>query len=73
QTRWMALEFKRLIAPTIGFAPGDGPSTEWIHGLKDYREFPNVTAGLLARGYSDVDAAKVIGGNWLRVLREVCG
>ncbi|MBX3139714.1 MAG: membrane dipeptidase [Trueperaceae bacterium] len=73
QTKWMALEFKRLIAPTIGFAPGDGPSTEWIHGLKDYREFPNVTAGLLARGYGDEDAAKVLGGNWLRVLREVCG
>jgi membrane dipeptidase len=73
QTRWMALAFKRLVAPTIGFAPGDGPSTEWVHGLKDYRSFGNISAGLVARGYSDADIAKIIGGNWLRVLREVCG
>jgi len=73
QTRWMALAFKRLVAPTIGFAPGDGPSTEWIHGMKDYREFGNLTAGLVARGYPDDAVRKIIGGNWLRVLREVCG
>lgn len=73
QTKWMALAFKRLVAPTIGFAPGDGPSTEWIHGLKDYREFGNVTAALVARGYTDAEVKKIIGGNWLRVLRQVCG
>lgn len=73
QTQWMALAFKRLVAPTIGFAPGDGPSTEWVHGLKDYRSFGNITAGLVARGYSDADIVKIIGGNWLRVLRNVCG
>ncbi len=73
QTKWMAIAFKRLVAPTIGFAPGDGPSTEWIHGIKDYRELGNLTAGLVARGYSDEDVVKIIGGNWLRVLREVCG
>lgn len=72
QTRWMALAFKRLVAPTIGFAPGDGPSTEFVHGLKDYREFSNITAGLVARGYSDADVTKIIGGNWLRVIDEVC-
>lgn len=72
-TKWMAIAFKRLVAPTLGFAPGDGPSTEWIHGITDYREFGNLTAGLVARGYADEDVKKVIGGNWLRVLREVCG
>ncbi|HLR46410.1 MAG TPA: membrane dipeptidase [Deinococcales bacterium] len=73
QTRWMALAFKRLIAPTIGFAPGDGPSTEWVHGLKDYRSFGNITERLLARGYSDEETRGIIGGNWLRVFRQVCG
>lgn len=72
QTRWMALAFKRLIAPTIGFAPGDGPSTEIIHGLTDYRDFSNITAGLISRGYNDADTAKIIGGNWLRVIDQVC-
>ena len=33
QTKWAAITFKKYVAPTIGFAPGNGPSTEWIHGL----------------------------------------
>ena len=73
QTKWMALAFKRLVAPTIGFAPGDGPSTEYVHGLKEYRTFGAITAGLVARGYDDADIIGIVGGNWLRVLREVCG
>lgn len=71
-TRWMAVAFKKHIAPSIGFKPGDGPSTEYIHGMRDYCSFRNVTAGLLSRGYSDADIIKIIGGNWMRVFREVC-
>lgn len=72
QTKWMALTFKKHVAPSLGFAPGDGPSTEYIHGIKDYRSFGNITAGLVARGYSDADIIKIIGGNWMRVLAQVC-
>ncbi len=72
QTKWMALTFKKYVAPTIGFAPGDGPSTEYVHGIKDYRSFGNLTAGLVSRGYSDADVIKIIGGNWMRVLKLVC-
>lgn len=72
QTKWMALTFKKYVAPKLGFAPGDGPSVEYIHGIKDYRQFPNITAGLVARGYSDADIIKIIGGNWMRVLGQVC-
>lgn len=72
QTKWMALAFKKHVAHTIGFKPGDGPSIEYVHGIKDYRDFGNVTAGLLSRGYSDADIKKIIGGNWLRVFGEVC-
>ena len=71
QTKWMAITFKKFVATTIGFAPGNGPSTEWIHGLKDYRSFINVTRGLVARGYSDSDVRKVLGENWLRVFGHV--
>jgi len=42
-------------------------------GLEDVSCVPNVTGGLLARGYSDGDVAKILGGNWLRVIREVVG
>lgn len=72
QTKWMALAFKEHLAPTMGFAPGDGPSVEYVHGLEDYRSFGNITAGLVARGYSDEDIIKIIGGNWLRVIDSIC-
>lgn len=71
QTKWIATTFKKYVAPTIGFAPGNGPSTEWVHGLKDYRSFINVTRGLVARGYSDTDIQKILGENWLRVFQQV--
>ena len=71
QTKWAAMTFKKYVAPTIGFAPGNGPSTEWIHGLKDYRSFINVTRGLVARGYSDEAIRKILGENWLRVFEQV--
>jgi len=44
-----------------------------VHGLKDYRSFGNITERLLARGYSDEETRGIIGGNWLRVFRQVCG
>jgi membrane dipeptidase len=42
-------------------------------GLEDVSCMPNITAGLLARGYSAEDVSKVLGGNWLRVIRKVVG
>lgn len=34
-------------------------------------EGPNVTLGLLKRGYTEEDIRKLWGGNFLRVLKEV--
>jgi membrane dipeptidase len=39
-------------------------------GLTDVSMFPRLTAELLRRGYSDGDAKRVIGLNFLRVLRQ---
>ncbi|HWO87743.1 MAG TPA: dipeptidase [Gemmatimonadales bacterium] len=39
-------------------------------GLEDVSTFPRLTAELLRRGWSDDDVRKVIGLNFLRVLRE---
>lgn len=41
--------------------------------LRDCTDLPRITAGLLARGYSDGEIGKVLGGNWLRVLRRFDG
>jgi membrane dipeptidase len=40
-------------------------------GLEDVSRLPNLTAGLVARGYSREQIRKILGGNALRVFREV--
>lgn len=42
-------------------------------GLDDVSRMPALTAALLKRGYSEQDVRKILGGNALRVLREVVG
>ncbi|MRN55849.1 dipeptidase [Paenibacillus monticola] len=70
---WALVYFKEHIAPKLGFAKGDGPSTETVAGLEKYSYFINFTRGLVARGYSDEDIEKIMGGNWLRVFAQICG
>lgn len=40
-------------------------------GMDDITKVPNITRGLVARGYSDKDVEKILGGNNLRVFKEV--
>ena len=42
-------------------------------GLEDVTCFPAITAGLLARGYSEEAVRKILGGNFLRVFEQVAG
>jgi membrane dipeptidase len=49
----------------------DGISPPAFVSYEDYTEWPSIAATLLARGYSRDDVAKVMGGNFLRVYREV--
>jgi membrane dipeptidase len=42
-------------------------------GLEDVSKMPNLTAALLKRGYTEADIQKIMGGNFLRVIREVVG
>lgn len=44
-----------------------------LPGLEDVSHLPALTAGLVARGYTDDDVAKILGGNYLRVFRQVAG
>jgi membrane dipeptidase len=48
----------------------DGTSSLPV-GLEDVSKYPDLVVELLRRGYSDEDVRKVIGGNVLRVMREV--
>jgi membrane dipeptidase len=42
-------------------------------GLETPKTVYNLTGGLLKRGYSKEDVAKIMGGNYLRVMKEVWG
>lgn len=58
----------------LGFRPEDGADVDaTLVGFDDYRDMPNITRGLVARGYSDEEIAKVLGENLLRVYEAVCG
>jgi membrane dipeptidase len=40
--------------------------------LTDCTMVPNITKELVARGYSEPDIRKILGGNFMRVFRQVC-
>ena len=42
-------------------------------GLEDASKLPNLTKALVARGYSDQEIKGVLGGNFLRIIKNVCG
>jgi len=39
--------------------------------IRTHKEFALIPAGLLARGYSESDVAKIVGGNFMRIFRDV--
>jgi membrane dipeptidase len=42
-------------------------------GFDDYRDFPNITRGLVKRGYTDDQIRGILGENFVRVFEQVCG
>jgi len=56
----------------VGITPGHQKMKAMIvKGLSSFAEFPNITRGLVARGYSDKDIEKILGLNFLRVFEQV--
>lgn len=56
------------VGHTAPYSPPHG-----FPGLEDMRKLPGITQGLLDRGFSENDVSKVLGGNLLRVFRQVVG
>jgi membrane dipeptidase len=42
-------------------------------GIRTIGDFPNLTAAMAKAGWSDSKIKKIIGGNWLRVFKDVWG
>ena len=49
----------------------DGSDDQFPEGMEDASKIPNLVRGLMERGSSDEDILKILGGNTLRVMREV--
>jgi membrane dipeptidase len=49
----------------------DGIGGQLPEGIDSAADLPKITAALMARGYSAEDCRKILGGNLLRVFREV--
>ena len=49
----------------------DGVSGQLPKGMNSPADLPKITRALLERGYSALDCRKILGGNLLRVFREV--
>ncbi|MBC8463328.1 membrane dipeptidase [Candidatus Bathyarchaeota archaeon] len=44
---------------------------EWGYGWLEHT--PNLTRGLVARGYSDAEAKKILGENWVKLFKRIWG
>jgi membrane dipeptidase len=67
---------ERVFMPMIlekGFRPEHNIGVENLVGFDDYRDFSNITRGLVARGYDDEQIRGILGENFLRVFEAVCG
>jgi len=49
----------------------DGVDDMLPEGMEDISKLPNLVRGLMERGFSDDDILKILGGNTLRVMRQV--
>lgn len=71
---WMSADLLQPFVEEVGFRPEDRVvATARLVGFDDYRDFPNITRGLVSRGWSDLDIQKVLGENFLRVMGVACG
>lgn len=59
-----------------GFGFREEHRVDWAattEGFRTWREWPNLTAALLGRGYSEDEVRGFLGGNFLRVFRAAVG
>ncbi len=55
----------------VGLGADMYPRTPSPVGIRGAQDYPKITKGLKKRGYSDEDIKKIMGGNFLRVWKQV--
>ncbi len=64
----------KLVGPEyVGFGSDYDGVPSIPKGLDDCSMVPNITAELVNRGYTEEDIRKILGGNFMRIFRQVCG
>src|SRR5262249_22493646 len=65
----------RLLSSAMKTHYDDTQHMSWdpFEGFAGFRDWPNLTAGLLKQGYSDDEIRGFVGGNFLRVFRSAVG
>jgi len=58
---------------SVGVSEGVWPWSDGHQGMENNSGYPNLTRGLVARGHSDEDIAKIMGGNFVRLIEETVG
>ena len=73
-SEWGLLHVATPCFAHVGFGPESriDPCVNLV-GFDDYRDYPNITRGLVKRGYSDADIAAILGENFLRVFAAATG
>lgn len=66
-----APEWPRSAADNVGVV--SWPWSDNHKGLENHSGYPNLTRALIANGFSDDDIAKIMGGNWLRLIGDTIG
>lgn len=64
---------RRIGVDHIGIGSDFDGFEGYLKGIEDASKMPNLTQGLLERGYSPAEVSKIMGGNYLRVIEQVCG
>lgn len=55
----------------VGLGADMYPRTPSPVGIRGAQDYSNITRGLKKRGYSDTDVRKIMGGNFLRIWKQV--
>jgi membrane dipeptidase len=63
----------RTLRPDIFGSVDDYLNVDYAAGLERIEKLPNLTRGLLARGYTDEQTRRILGENWLAAFERFVG